>query len=524
MTEQAIYRRFQQSARIHADSIAIRSDSGDLTFAGLETASREVGRGLMALGVARGDRVAIWGVNSAPWVVAALGIQAAGATLVPIGTRLRGREAEGILVDSGARVLLCDRRFGEFDYVDAILARGVPALERIVVFDAPGDENEGTPVIGLDSLRAIGTQIEDAALDARIAEATGDDIVDIIFTSGTTGKPKGVPMTSAQSLIACEAQREELTRFTPSDVFAVTYPFAHNAGYRAGWQVSVLYGVRILPVSTFDPGDLLRLIEREKVTFLPTAPTVAQGIIDHPDRPHTDLSSVRIVATGGTTIPVRQVDELRAAFGPGTQVQTGYGLTETAGSVTSTMPDDPSEVVAKTVGRALSMLEVKIVGPDHVELPVGQVGEIAVRGPQVLKGYYNNPEATAAAFTADGFFLTGDAGSVDAHGNFSITDRIKDMYLVGGFNCYPAEIEGMMQGMPGVGKVAVIGVDDARLGQVGRAFIVRHPGATLTEEQVIAWCRNEMANYKVPRSVRFLDTLPLNATGKVAKVELRAMD
>ena len=233
---------------------------------------------------------------------------------------------------------------------------------------------------------------------------------------------------------------------------------------------------------------------------------------------------MRIVATGGTTIPVRQVDELRAAFGPGTQVQTGYGLTETAGSVTSTMPDDPSEVVAKTVGRALSMLEVKIVGPDHVELPVGQVGEIAVRGPQVLKGYYNNPEATAAAFTADGFFLTGDAGSVDVHGNFSITDRIKDMYLVGGFNCYPAEIEGMMQGMPGVGKVAVIGVDDARLGQVGRAFIVRHPGATLTEEQVIAWCRNEMANYKVPRSVRFLDALPLNATGKVAKVELRAMD
>lgn len=521
MTDQSIYRRFQQSARTNAERIAIRSGLGDLTYAELERSSRDLGRALMALGVGRGDRIAIWGVNSQPWAEAALGIQAAGATLVPIGTRLRGREAEGILNDAGARIVFCDLAFGNFNYVEALLERHIPTLETIVVLNGGGEN--GGKVISLAALRAMAEQTSDAALDQRIAQATGDDIIDIIFTSGTTGKPKGVPMTSAQSLTACEAQRDEITKFTADDVFAVTYPFAHNAGYRAGWQVSVLYGVRIIPVSTFDPGDLLRLIEVEKVTFLPTAPPVAQGIIDHPDRLKTDLSSVRIVATGGTTIPVRQVEELRDAFGAGTIVQTGYGLTETAGSVTYTADDAAPEVVARTVGRALSMLDVKIVGPDHQELPVGQVGEIAVRGPQVLKGYYNNPEATAAAFTPDGFFLTGDAGWVDENGNYSITDRIKDMYLVGGFNCYPAEIEGMMQGIPGVARVAVIGVDDVRLGQVGRAFIVPAPGTELTEEEVIAWCRKEMANYKVPRSVRFLDALPLNATGKVAKVELRAL-
>lgn len=522
MTEQSIYRRFQQSACTHADSIAIRSKLGDLTYAGLERSSREVARGLLAMGIERGDRISIWGVNSQPWVEAALGIQAAGATLVPIGTRLRGREAEGILNDACARVVFCDESFAGFNYVEALLERDIPTLQAIVVLGG----NAGTEgkVIGLDALRARASAVGEDVLDSRIAQASGDDVIDIIFTSGTTGKPKGVPMTSAQSVLACAAQRDELTHLSASDVFAVTYPFAHNAGYRAGWQVSVLNGVRILPVSTFDPGDLLRLIETEGVTFLPTAPPVAQGIIDHPDRLRTNLTSVRIVATGGTTIPVRQVEELRDAFGPGTQVQTGYGLTETAGSVTSTMPEDAPEIVARTVGRPLSMLDVKILGPDHQELAPGEVGEIAVRGPQVLKGYYNNPEATAAAFTADGYFLTGDAGWVDAAGNFSITDRLKDMYLVGGFNCYPAEIERMMQGIPGLARVAVIGVDDQRLGQVGRAFIVRAPETELTEDEVIAWCRKEMANYKVPRSVRFVDALPLNATGKVAKSELRLLD
>jgi acyl-CoA synthetase (AMP-forming)/AMP-acid ligase II len=341
--------------------------------------------------------------------------------------------------------------------------------------------------------------------------------------SGTTGRPKGVLMTHRKSLIACDVQAKDVDHFTHEDVFAITFPFAHNAGYRAGWQVSVLYGVRIIPVSMSDPGKLLRLIEQEGVTVLPVAPPVAQALIDHPDRSTTNLSSLRIMSTGGTVVPVRLVEDMRAHLGSGTIVKTGYGLTEAAGSLTVTRDDDPPEVVARTVGRPLSNIDLKILGPDHSELPRGEVGEVAAKGPQVTPGYLDNPEATAAAFTPDGYLLTGDAGWLDEDGNLHLTDRIKDMYLVGGFNCYPAEIEHVMRTMPGIAAVAVVGVDDPRLGQVGRAFVVRQKGCELTEDEVIAWCRNEMANYKVPRTVRFLDALPLNATGKVVKLDLRNM-
>lgn len=518
MPNPSLYKEFQRSVRTHRDRIAIRSGTGDLTYGALEQASREVAQALVDLGIERGDRIAIWGVNSAEWVIAALAIQAVGGVLVPIGTRLRAREAKGIIEDSGTRLVFCDRAFAGYDYVEALQGAGIACLEHIVVLDEDGD---GNGVTSLPALRHRGAGVDGAVLDQRIALGSGDDLADIIFTSGTTGKPKGVPMTCAQSLIACRAQQDDISRFTPEDVFAVTFPFAHNAGYRAGWQIALLHGVRIIPVRVFEPGALLQLIERERVTFLPTVVAVTQGIVDHPDRARTDLSSLRIISTGGTTIPVKLIEDLRACLGAATEVQSGYGLTETAGSVSSTSAGDPAEVVAKTVGRPLRTLEVKIVGPDHGELPRGTVGEIAVRGPQVLKGYYNNPEATAQAFTADGFFLTGDAGSLDEAGNIRITDRIKDMYLAGGFNCYPAEIEHVLRTMPGVAQVAIIGVDDDRLGQVGKAFVVRQGGAAIDEAGVIAWCRAEMANYKVPRSVVFLDALPLNATGKVDKVSLR---
>jgi acyl-CoA synthetase (AMP-forming)/AMP-acid ligase II len=520
MNSPSLYHQFQRSARAHADRLAIRSDTQDLSYSALETESRRVAMALMASGAQRGDRIAIWGVNSADWVVSALAIQAVGGVLVPVGTRLRGREVKGILDDSSAKFIFCDRAFGDYDYVEAIESVEAASVERIIVFDDESVRNGR--VSGLKAFAQETGSITESDLDTRIARGSGSDLADIIFTSGTTGRPKGVPMTNAQSLIACQVQQDEIARFTPEDVFAVTFPFAHNAGYRAGWQVAVLNGVCIIPVRVFEPSAMLKMIEQERITFLPTVVAVAQSLMDHPDRATTDLSSLRIISTGGTTIPVKLIEDMRRYTGTGTEVQTGYGLTETAGSVTATGADDSASIISTTVGHALSCFDVKIVDPSHKELPRGEVGEIAVRGPQVLHGYYNNPAATAEAFTSDGFFLTGDAGSMDDAGNIRITDRIKDMYLAGGFNCYPAEIEQTLCTMPGVAQAAVIGVDDVRLGQVGKAFIVRSAGSDIDEAAVIAWCRNEMANYKVPRSVVFLDALPLNATGKVSKVDLRA--
>ncbi len=521
MTNPSHYQQFQASARRHGERIAIRSEGPDITYAELERISRQVAAGLMHLGVERGDRIAIWGVNTAQWIMAALGIQAVGGVLIPIGTRLRGREAGEILEKSGTRIVFCDRAFGDFSYVDALQSARIAGLGHIITLD--GDDGTPDGTMSMSGLRQLVPSPDQAELDRRIAAGSGSDLADIIFTSGTTGMPKGVPMTCAQSLLACQAQQDDIYELTQDDVFAVSFPFAHNAGYRAGWQIALLHGVRIVPVSVFDPGALLRLIERERVTYLPVVVPVAQGLLDHPDRESTDLSSLKAMSTGGTTIPVKLIEGMQNRIGKGVLVQSGYGMTETAGSISSTRAGDPAEVIALTVGRPLSSLEVRIIDRDHRDLPRGEVGEIAVRGPQVTKGYYENPAATAEAFTADGFLLTGDAGSMDEAGNIRITDRIKDMYLTGGFNCYPAEIEKIIRTMPGVSAVAVIGVDDARLGQTGKAFIVRAPGAAIDEEQVIAWCRNEMANYKVPRSVVFLDALPINATGKVAKTELRAM-
>lgn len=518
----SLYHRFQQSAALHAARGAITEDGATLTYGELESASREVAAALMALGIERGDRIAIWAVNSTEWVIAALGIQAAGGALIPFGTRLRGREAAGILNDAKARLIFCDPGFGDFSYLDALDEQELETVERVIVFGATGNALQGKSMT-FDQLRSAAPRVCDEELDARIAGGSGDDLSDIIFTSGTTGKPKGVLMTHRKSLAACDVQAKDVDQFTPDDVFAVTFPFAHNAGYRAGWQVSLLYGVRIIPVSTFEPGKLLALIESEGVTVLPVAPPVGQGLLDHPDRAKTDLSSLRCISTGGTVIPVKLVEDMRAYLGSGTVVRTGYGLTEAAGSLTCTRIEDPPEVVARTVGSPLGNIDLKILGPDHLELPQGEVGEVAAKGPQITPGYLDNPEATAAAFTADGYLLTGDAGWLDENGNLRLTDRIKDMYLVGGFNCYPAEIEHVMRTMPGIAAVAVIGIDDERLGQVGRAFVVCQAGSDLTEEDVIAWCRNEMANYKVPRSVRFLDAFPLNATGKVMKTELRDM-
>jgi HIP---CoA ligase len=520
MQDPSLYHRFQQAVAVHTDRIAVRDGDADLSYRELEAASREMAAALMAMGMRRGDRIAIWGVNSADWAVAALGIQAAGGVLIPLGTRLRGREVADILTDAKARLVFCDPGFGDFSFVEALQAQQLPAVEHIVVFGENGDPT-AERILSFGALRVWLGRVDDATLDARIAEGSGADLADIIFTSGTTGKPKGVLTTHRQSLIACDIYAKEAQKFTPEDVFAVTYPFAHNAGYRAGWQVSVLYGVRVIPVRSFDAGELLRIIEREGVSILPTVPAVAQGLLDHPDRASTNLSSLRVVSTGGTNIPVRLVEEMRAHLGSNTIVQTGYGLTETAGAVTYTDFSDEPELIATSVGHALSNLEMKIVGPDHAELPLGETGEVAVRGAQVTHGYLDDPEATAAAFTKDGFLLTGDAGRIDERGNLYITGRIKEMYLVGGFNCYPAEIERILGTMPGVAAVAVIGVDDERLGEVGRAFIVPERGSAFTEAEVIAWCRIEMANYKVPRSVRFLDALPLNATGKIAKLELR---
>jgi acyl-CoA synthetase (AMP-forming)/AMP-acid ligase II len=272
----------------------------------------------------------------------------------------------------------------------------------------------------------------------------------------------------------------------------------------------------------FDVPAVLDLIDRERITVLPGPPTLYQSILDSPDRSGCDLGTLRLIVTGAAIVPVVLIERLRDELDVET-VLTAYGLTEATGTVSMCRRGDGPRTIAATSGRAIPDTELQVVDANGVPVPVGEPGEVVVRGYNVMVGYFEDPAATAEAIDTDGWLHTGDIGTLDADGNVCITDRLKDMYVVGGFNAYPAEIEQVLATHPGVAESAVIGVPDARLGEVGRAFVVARPGASLDPTEVVAWCRERMANYKAPRTVVVVDVLPRNASGKVLKFELRQL-
>ncbi len=330
-------------------------------------------------------------------------------------------------------------------------------------------------------------------------------------------------MTHAQTV----AQFNEWCDFAglrPDDRYLIVNPFFHMFGYKAGWLASLLRGATIVPVAVFDVPTVLELVQTERITMLPGAPTIYRSILDHPDRADYDLSTLRVAVTGAADIPVALIEQMRAEL-PFESILTGYGLTE-AGTVTGSRPDDDATTIATTAGRAMQALEVVIADPegtDGAELERGATGELLVRGYSVMQHYLDDPDATAAAIDAHGFLHTGDLATMDERGYVRIIGRLKDMIIVGGFNVYPAEVENVLLTHPAIGQVAVIGVPDERMGEVGMAWIVPAAGQTADADEIIAWSRERMANYKVPRRVATIDALPINAAGKVVKEELRAL-
>ncbi len=298
------------------------------------------------------------------------------------------------------------------------------------------------------------------------------------------------------------------------DRYLVLNPFFHSFGYKAGILVCLLTGAAIVPQLVYDPEQAMRLIESERITVLPGAPTIYQTILDHPARGKLDLRSLRLAVTGAAVVPVALVERMQSELSFET-VLTAYGLTE---AVVATMcrPGDDPKVVATTSGRATAGFEISLAGQDDTG-----AGEILLRGPNVMLGYLDDPAATSEAIDADGWLHTGDVGRLDAAGNLTITDRLKDMYICGGFNVYPAEVEQALARLDGVADSAVIGIPDQRLGEVGKAFVVLRPGRELTPDDVTGFCRERLANFKVPRQVEFVPVLPRNLAGKVLKRQLR---
>jgi acyl-CoA synthetase (AMP-forming)/AMP-acid ligase II len=304
------------------------------------------------------------------------------------------------------------------------------------------------------------------------------------------------------------------------DRYLIVNPFFHSFGYKAGWLSCLIRGAAAIPHPVFDAVEVMERIAREKIQVLPGPPTIYLSLLAHPERAKYDLSSLRLAVTGAAAIPLELVKRMRSELGF-ESVITAYGLTESCGTVSMCLPGDDAETIATTSGRAIPDTEVRCIDEDGKEVSRGTPGEIVVRGYNVMRGYFEDPAESAKAIDAEGWLHTGDIGVMDERGYLRITDRIKDMFITGGFNCYPAEIENGMYRHPGIAQVAVIGIPDERMGEVGMAFVVPRPGATLDPAELIAWCHEQMANYKVPRRVEIVTALPTNASGKVLKYELR---
>ncbi|HET7651403.1 MAG TPA: FadD3 family acyl-CoA ligase [Acidimicrobiales bacterium] len=486
-----------------------------LTFAQLRDHAHRAARAVARAGIAKGDRVAIWAPNINEWVVAALGASCAGAALVPLNTRFKGPEAAYVLRKSGARVLFTVNGFLGNDYVSMLRGcdegRDLPALERIVVMR--GDDVDGTETF---------TSFVDAggaATGGTLPDVGPDDVSDLIFTSGTTGRPKGVVTTHHQTVKVFETW-SEIVGLREGDRYLIVNPFFHTFGYKAGFVACLIRGATIVPEAVFDVDAVLRKVEAERISMLPGPPTLYQSILNHPEREKYDLSTLRLAVTGAAPVPVELIRRMREELTFET-ILTAYGLTEATGTVTMCRQGDAPEVISNSSGRAIPDVEVRIVDDAGNDVPTGEPGEIVVRGYNVMQGYFEDADATARAIDAGGWLHTGDIGVMDAGGNVDITDRKKDMFIVGGFNAYPAEIEGELLRHPAIAQVAVVGAPDERMGEVGVAFVVARAGATVDADDVIAWARERMANYKVPRRVEVVDALPLNASGKVLKFELR---
>ncbi|HEX4490249.1 MAG TPA: FadD3 family acyl-CoA ligase [Acidimicrobiia bacterium] len=506
-----------RAASLYATGDALVDERDRLTYAGLAADVEIAARAIVASGVQPGERVAIWAPNTTEWVVAALAVYRAGGVIVPLNTRFKGAEAAYILERADVRLLFTVTDFLATNYVELLRAADpVASLREIVVLRG----STAPDTVAWSEFLARADRVIPEAVEARRDALTADTMSDILFTSGTTGKPKGAMLTHGASVRAYTAW-SDVVGLREGDRYLVVNPFFHAFGLKAGILASVLKGAAIIPHAVFDVDEVMRRAAEEQVSMLPGPPTIYQSILDHPRLGEFDMTSLRLAVTGAAAVPVELIRRMRSELGFETIV-TGYGLTEATGIATMCRHDDDPETISRTAGRAIPGTEVRAVDDDNQPVPAGEPGEVVVRGYNVMKGFIHDEEATKEAIDADGWLHTGDIGVLDERGNLRITDRLKDMFVVGGFNAYPAEIEQMIMRHPKVSEAAAVGIPDERLGEVCRVYIIARHGVELTETEIIEYCRERLANFKVPREVLIVPELPRNASGKVLRYVLRA--
>ena len=505
-----------RAARLWPRYEALVDGSVRLSFLEYRQLGLRMARGLIARGIEPGDRVAVWAPNSAEVALTAMAVASAGAILVPLNTRLTAHESAELIRRAEAVAVLAFTGFLGRDYLTSLRPCGVlDGMKAIVALR--GAVPAGA--ISLDGLLALGDTTDEGEVHARERAIGPGDVSDILFTSGTTGRPKGAMLRHGAGTRAF-AEYGRSMGLRPGDRLLGLPPFFHCFGLKAVVLTSVLYGAAVMPMPVFDVHRAAELIAHERITTLQGAPPIFRALLDDPGVDRSSLSSLRVAAPGAMGSSPELYRRLRDELGIH-HFAPGYGLTEATAIVTRCYWFDDFETVSTTSGRVVPGVELRIVSRSGSDAPAGTDGEILVRGYEVMRGYLDDPAATAQAIDGDGWLHTGDVGRLDESGRLTVTDRLKDMFLVGGFNTYPAEIEQTLSAHEAVAEVAVVGAPDDRLGEVGMAFVILRPGAAATADELTAWARERLANYKVPRHWRFVSGLPRNASGKVRKQLLR---
>jgi acyl-CoA synthetase (AMP-forming)/AMP-acid ligase II len=503
------------TAREQPTAEAIVDRARRITYAEFDRSVDSIASGLLRQGVAQADRAAIWLPNHAEYLLIYLACLRAGIVVVPINIRLADDEVQYVLEHSGASVLFSIGEFQGQDFLARSLAlkRRVPGLGRVIAVGgnaaAHGDE-----ALACEELLAASDTGRVRDLEGRVADS---ELALIIYTSGTTGRPKGAMITHG-ALRFYGTKAAEAGLFRPHDRILLMVPFATAAGSIIQTIPALRVGATLVLMETFKAAPSLEMIQSERITCLAGPPTIYILQMNVPDFERYDLSTLERVLVGAAPVAPELMAELCRRMPA--RVINAYGASETAGLVTWMPPGVSIEQTTGTSGQPIPGFQIKIVDANRREVEAGTTGEIAVRGGSIMKGYYRDDEQTAKVLDSDGWWYSGDLGSIDSSGFLSIGGRQKEMYIRGGFNVYPAEVEAVLQKHPAILMSAVIGVPDPVLGEKGRAFVVLREGSRLSADQVKEFCRSRIADYKLPDQVEFRDSLPVSGLGKVQKSRL----
>ncbi|WP_433461726.1 class I adenylate-forming enzyme family protein [Spirillospora sp. CA-128828] len=484
----------------------LHDGDGTITFAEFDELTDRVAAGLLARGVSRGDRIGLLGLNTPQWLAAFFGAARIGAVVVPLNVRYRERELSYMLGQSGARMVISLDAVPDFDFAAFYRSSQIPAVS----FGAGFDELTVTPP-------------DPAVLAAARGAVEPSDPLMILYTSGTTGRPKGAVITHRSILASASAQADHFG-MSEDDVLLGHLPFNHVGGITCTIMSALRSGGSVALLPAFSPDAALRAVERHRVTFLGAVPTMYVLMLGRPDFADHDVSYVRLCMAGGSNVEPALADAIRQGF-PGAPLYGLYGLSESSGACVLSPLDDDPETVSRTLGAIIGDFEARVVGPDGAALPPGETGELQIRGACVTAGYWDMPSETAEVFLSDGWLATGDMVAMEPDGHLVLRGRKKEMYIQGGFNVYPVEIENVLTTHPKVAMAAGIGIPDEVLGEVGRFYVVPRPDAEPpTTEELTSYCRDRLADYKVPRQFVITPDVPVTPVGKIHKALLKERD